>query len=473
MTVHTSFDFCPDPSDSTFGPQTEPPRFGLNGQMIQFFLQDRRPVPPEFPEAIIVEEGATLYWYYQVLNNFADYTTCSKELGGMRPFLVPDGWSLVDMVSINFADGVPAPFIAILTNPSAKQLSIIIRSVLFVSEWTVGRNHTLIESSFPGRTHAGITAIFQQVWPNVEATLQSQVTSGSVSHVTVAGINMGGGVAHLLGYKAQELLEAQRSPVVVGLVTIGAMTSGDAEWMRAFNKKINVRHVSYITDLFSQSPCEFPYCSSIGGDGETVFKYAEPAGAMQLVGARFPAQPALWSLFEQVELPHCDGYTFEVWHHATGDCSYQCYLSQFVGETKDACLLAQDAALLGSHSSCAYGDFPFEQFLPTTFIEQFLTTTTTTTTTTRTTTTTTTSTTTTTTSTTTTTTTTTATRTKTTTTTRGQLRMRLQLPTLFPKPSLVVPGTDFDLGDPIGSALTLKMNVLQNPGLERLPFGNA
>jgi len=51
--------------------------------------------------------------------------------------------------------------------------------------------------------------------------------------------------------------------------------------------------------------------------------------------------------------------------------------------------------------------------------------------------------------------------------------MRLQLPTLFPKPSLVVPGTDFDLGDPIGSALTLKMNVLQNPGLERLPFGNA
>jgi len=136
---------CDDLYDSSYGPQFEPPKVDVNGRKIEFHLTDRRPVPAIFSEAIIAEEGATLYWYRSVLKNLYYYTPCSKEVGGSMNFLVPDGWMLVETVTLAREDGVKVPFIAALFNMGEQHLSILVRNAQY--EWTLAGSSDLTNES--------------------------------------------------------------------------------------------------------------------------------------------------------------------------------------------------------------------------------------------------------------------------------------------------------------------------------------
>lgn len=114
---------------------------------------------------------------------------------------------------------------------------------------------------FGAPVHYGFLGMFRQIWPTVQAALDTLVLDANTD-VFVAGHSLGGGVGTLVALAAQQHLDARLGAgPVVSAVVYGAPTVGGPAFVNLFNARVNARRVAFQYDIVPQAFCaDMPAC---------------------------------------------------------------------------------------------------------------------------------------------------------------------------------------------------------------------
>jgi hypothetical protein len=143
---------------------------------------------------------------------------------------------------------------------------------------------------------------------------------------------------------------------------------GNIDFVRSFNARVNARKVQFAYDLVPQVPCapSMASCPDVpvsthNPDGSGIWQYSSVGGSMMITPASMPHQASIWARFGQI---HPCKLPFFI--TATHSCAYTCYLSSFVGEASNSCLLHDKAAAGGEGTYCggSIASFPDTQDPP-------------------------------------------------------------------------------------------------------------
>lgn len=143
---------------------------------------------------------------------------------------------------------------------------------------------------------------------------------------------------------------------------------GNRQFVRAFNARVNARKVQFAYDLVPQVPCapSMAACPDVpvpthNPDGSGIWQYSSIGGGMLFSPASMPHQASSWERFGQIH--PCKLAHFIM---ATHTCSYACWLSSFVRDASNSCLLLREAAAGGEGTYCAgsFASFPDAQEPP-------------------------------------------------------------------------------------------------------------
>ncbi|KAL4431070.1 hypothetical protein ABPG75_006326 [Micractinium tetrahymenae] len=336
--------------------QVDPP-----GSPVAF--ADRRPLPAgSFPDAaaVLEEEGATYFWLYRLIQNLEAHLPCA--LAGAAEWAPPAGWELVAMLNITEPDGEEAPFAAIIVNEEAAQLAVAVRGTMLPGEWALdfSYNHTEVPGNpFGSPVHYGFGSVYEQLWPEVQAALSDLALgpSPAATQVFIAGHSLGAGVATLLAYAAQQLLDAEAAAAgaalgngtapIVSALLVAPPSVGPPDFVAQFNTLVNARRLAFDYDIVPQAFCSpsMPACSSgqqpgvLGGllkragvqviptnepGNVSSWSYATVGGSLPFGPAALPQDAASWPALQDIQL--CWAINFL---YATHICSYACFTSQF------------------------------------------------------------------------------------------------------------------------------------------------
>jgi hypothetical protein len=129
---------------------------------------------------------------------------------------------------------------------------------------------------------------------------------------------------------------------------------GDAMFTSVYGRTVNARRIPFQYDLIPQAPCTPTMigCAKALESTATVYnhglwRYQSVPGTLMLSAAGVPQQADAWSLLNKI-------YPCQIGRflRATHICSYNCYLSQFVGDTNNLCQLWQTSGSSASGSFC-------------------------------------------------------------------------------------------------------------------------
>jgi hypothetical protein len=143
---------------------------------------------------------------------------------------------------------------------------------------------------------------------------------------------------------------------------------GNIEFVRAFNARVNARKVMFAYDLVPSVPCapSMAACadapvSTHKPDGSGIWQYSSVGGSMMFTPASMPQQARIWARFGQIH--PCKLAYFIT---ATHTCSYTCWLSSFVANANNSCLLQDTGVTGGEGTYCAgsIASFPDTQEPP-------------------------------------------------------------------------------------------------------------
>eukprot|EP00882_Tetradesmus_deserticola_P012343 GHRQ01013082.1.p1 GENE.GHRQ01013082.1~~GHRQ01013082.1.p1 ORF type:complete len:319 (+),score=51.77 GHRQ01013082.1:1236-2192(+) len=219
--------------------QTRAATVSRNGVPIPYPLSDMRPLPVNLPASLLNTEGPSMYWHWKNLFNFEIWAPCAatNQSRTVTPgyvrmsnpaleWLRPVGWTVVStqwVMDGPAQSGVYWPFATVLVNKGKhfkdsqlvkqgkhstdSQLVIFIRGTETYLDWLTDFSYSETSSSylkFPGKTHAGFTAIANKLWlEGLRDALYRNVVKGHIKSVAVTGHSLGAGVAQLVAYAAQ------------------------------------------------------------------------------------------------------------------------------------------------------------------------------------------------------------------------------------------------------------------------------
>ena len=94
-------------------------------------------------------------------------------------------------------------------------------------------------------------------------------------------------------------------------------------------------------DLVPQIPCAptMIKCSIPGVITKGLWNYSPVGGTIRLLPSGMPVQSDKWALLQTIYPCQINRFV-----HATHICSYQCHLSQYVGDTNNLCMLWKEPA---------------------------------------------------------------------------------------------------------------------------------
>ncbi|WIA41719.1 hypothetical protein OEZ86_009064 [Tetradesmus obliquus] len=338
------------------------------GVPLPYPLSDQRPLPDTLPSSLLATEGASAYFVWKTLLNFNLWAGCAATntphtvTPGVpvtgdsdKDLLLAKGWAVhsthwqPDGAGTEH-NGLYWPFAAVLHK--AGYVIIVVRGTQTQQDVMSDFNYNTSTAglqpgqpalNLPGNVHQGFAAIATSLWPGVQAALQELLASpAGVSNVYVAGHSLGAGVATLLSYGMQTCLQQHEGPQVkLAALLMAPPNAGNAAFAAQFNKAVNARRLPFSFDVIPQVPCS---PSMVGCADATVptgtyqndglWQYSPVGGTIPLEAARMPQQAAVWGLLKQIH--PCQMKRF---FEATHVCSYNCYMSQFVGDANNMCRL--------------------------------------------------------------------------------------------------------------------------------------
>jgi len=342
------------------------------GENISFHLTDRRPVPEFFSDAVIDEEGATLYWYETISSNW-DLAVAENPFGYNDTASInvfPPGWTSVGFGYTQAPSGQKVLFASYSVNVEESVLAVILRGTKYDFDWQVDLEWLPTAANatvFPGKTHAGFTRTFNELWSSIKDAVDQYVlvdrfasdtdaniahassrhansaggkmTQG-VSHVVVVGHSYGASVAQLVGYAVQEYIDSKlgqatsssSTSVVVDVISSSPANCGDAVWANAVSKKVNIRRLAFEADINHQIPCAPSQrdCSSRSERGSEPVDIGRPSGTMNLRIDRLPFNSHSWAAAYNRSLPYCNADWFGYYFSFSHGYSYHCFFSQYV-----------------------------------------------------------------------------------------------------------------------------------------------
>jgi pimeloyl-ACP methyl ester carboxylesterase len=200
----------------------------------------------------------------------------------------------------------------------------------------------------PGAIHSGFVGALEVVLGPVMRLVLREVAGRRADSVQVVGHSLGAGVATLLAYALQRVLNldprtSSRS-VVVDAALFAPPRVGDVTFVDSFDAVVNARNIVFQYDLLPQLPCSpaMPACTdvlmptnipppTING---TAWPYSTAKGIVQVVASQMPVQPQAWSNVDTLDVQFMENFLF-----ATHVCSYLCNFAQFTGDPRNNCLL--------------------------------------------------------------------------------------------------------------------------------------
>ncbi|KAL4425099.1 hypothetical protein ABPG77_010413 [Micractinium sp. CCAP 211/92] len=324
---------------------------------------DRRPLPAgSFPDAaaVLQAEGATYFWLYRLIQSLEAHLPCA--LAGDSEWDAPAGWELVSMLNITEPGGQEAPFAAVILNEEASKLVVALRGTMLPGEWALDFSYNQTEFAdnlFGSPVHYGFGSVFEQLWPDVQAALSDLALgpSSAASQVFIAGHSLGGGVATLLAYAAQQFLRAEAvaagarpgnsTAAVVSALLVAPPSVGPPDFVARFNQLVNARRLAFQYDIVPQAFCS-PYMPACSGSSQpgvlgdllnragmdviptnepgnvSSWSYATVGGSLPFGPASMPQDAVSWPALRDIQL--CWSLNFLM---ATHVCSYACFTSQF------------------------------------------------------------------------------------------------------------------------------------------------
>eukprot|EP00798_Chlamydomonas_sp_ICE-L_P003559 gene3559-13631_t len=166
----------------------------------------------------------------------AEYTKCSPANGGMRSFLVPEGWTLVSMTDLETEDDVALPFMAIIMSTASNQMHVLFRGAMTAAEWDI---------------------CLEQLWPVVEEALEAHVSDGErLPVVSVGGINLGGAIGTLISQAIQDWkVRNSVNYMQVGANFFATPKVGDSTYVANYDINVNQRNILFEHDPIPTIPC--------------------------------------------------------------------------------------------------------------------------------------------------------------------------------------------------------------------------
>lgn len=159
-------------------------------------------------------------------------------------------------------------------------------------------------------------------------------------------------------------LTNRRNRIKVDALLFAPPNVGDATFAAAFGTAINARRIPFLNDLIPQVPCtpNMIGCKNAvvptgTNNNRGLWAYASVPGTLMLLPANMPQQAQAWSLFGKIHPCQIGRFL-----RATHICSYNCYLSQFIGDTNNLCQLWNTTTAAGS--GAATGSYCFQFPVP-------------------------------------------------------------------------------------------------------------
>eukprot|EP00879_Flechtneria_rotunda_P024015 GHRR01025436.1.p1 GENE.GHRR01025436.1~~GHRR01025436.1.p1 ORF type:complete len:470 (+),score=104.98 GHRR01025436.1:442-1851(+) len=319
----------------------------MDGRPIPAPLPDRRPVPAAaFADtaAVLREEGPTMYWHITSVINLEGWAPCHAKRPG-TPFLVPEGWNLVDILTSDAYPGITAPTVAVLKSADGKHLAVHFRGTRTGYEYRVELPYIQVQDdNYPGMVNLGFLTFANTLWPQLEPVLIREVVNGNITEVTFAGHSLGAATSMLSAYRAQTLLDkllpaVSKPKLVLGTLTFAQPNVGNPEFAAAVNKNINIRTIMFEHDVIPQLPCE-PYMMACPppnsvpswAPGVKQWPYISGGGQITFTAGTMPQQPQAWTRLDEINV--CRLFQ---WYTASHVCSYPCWFSQFAKEPLGRC----------------------------------------------------------------------------------------------------------------------------------------
>jgi hypothetical protein len=159
----------------------------------------------------------------------------------------------------------------------------------------------------------------------------------------------------------QEYLNQQGQKTKVDALLFAPPNAGDGVFADKFGKTVNARRMPFLHDVVPQIPCSpsMVGCprASVPTGSQKYWSYSPVPGSLVIQPSGMPQQADKWVLFGKI-YPCQIGKFFA----ATHVCSYDCYLSQFGGDSNNNCKLWEDS---GSGTYCGGKDvFPTTEGRP-------------------------------------------------------------------------------------------------------------
>jgi hypothetical protein len=347
------------------------------------------PLPAIVPAAQIAAEKPTYYFMYRAILNL--YSAVGGNTGGLGSsgatldLALPAEWTNQKEYTLQNTNSVvagvlqqQAPFAVSYTR--GDEMLVVVRGTIDAAEWQRDFQYQHAKPSktapfkFPGNVHAGFFAVFEDL---AGPMIDTEIKTRAPKKVTFTGHSLGGSVAALLAfYASMSLPETTTSE----LISFGAPNVGDAVFSKAFNAKVNNRHLTFsgvgsqndsylIGDWIGQVPCgpvttcplltemstvdlgqqqqqQQQQMQQMQAQGQQVsYDYTALGGAVPFTAADM-LNSKTWTARSDVA-----GFRYSP--VASHVCSYLCFTAPSVGDDHDQCVFTLELSDVDMDKRCA------------------------------------------------------------------------------------------------------------------------
>jgi len=346
------------------------------------------PLPAIVPAAQSAAEKPTYYFMYRAILNL--YSAVGGNTGGLGvgssgatlDLALPAEWTNQKEYTLQNTNSVvagvlqqQAPFAVSYTK--GDEMLVVVRGTIYSAEWQRDFQYQHAKPSktapfkFPGNVHAGFFAVFEDL---AGPLIDQEIKTRAPKKVTFTGHSLGGSVAALLAFYASMSLP---ETTTTELISFGAPNVGDAAFVKAFNAKVNNRHLTFsgvgsqddsylIGDWIGQVPCgpvttcplltemssvnttqqqEQQRTQTQAQQEEVSYDYTALGGAVPFTAADM--------LNSKTWRARSDVAGFRYSPVASHVCSYLCFTAPSVGDDHDQCVFTLEMSDVDMDKRCA------------------------------------------------------------------------------------------------------------------------
>lgn len=345
------------------------------------------PLPAIVPAAQSAAEKPTYYFMYRAILNL--YSAVGGNTGGLGTgsgatldLALPAEWTNQKEYTLqntnNVVAGVlqqQAPFAVSYTR--GDEMLVVVRGTIYSHEWSRDLQYQHAKPSetapfqFPGNVHAGFFAVFEDL---AGPMIDEEIKTRAPKKVTFTGHSLGGSVAALLAFYACVSLP---ETTTTELISFGAPNVGDAMFSKAFDAKVNNRHLTFsgvgsqgdsylIGDWIGQVPCGpvttcplLTEMSTVNLGQQQQQQQMQAQGLQEVVSYNYTALggavpfTAADMLNSKTWTARSDVAGFRYSPVASHVCSYLCFTAPSVGDEHDQCVFTLEMSNVDMDKRCA------------------------------------------------------------------------------------------------------------------------